>query len=82
MDGSKGQIDKDLLNQRYCMLTNQHASPVGDMMPWAELEIMQHCRLIDEIRAQFGCRPFSDYEMKRCYKRFRRLCAYQWKNRN
>jgi len=82
VDGNKRQIDKDLLNQRWCMITNPHASKMGDMMPWAELEIMQHCRLIDEIRAQFGCRCFSESEMKQCYKRFRRFCAYQWKNRN
>ena len=81
MQGGETHI-KNLKSQRWAMLTNEHAGPVGGMMPFAELEIMEHSFLIDTIAAERGVPRFTEGQMKQCYKRFRRFCRDQWDNRN
>jgi len=81
VDG-QSKIDKNLLSQRWAMLTNPHAGPIVGMMPWNELEIINHCRLIDEVRAEFGGPRFFDAQILACHKRFRKFCRTQWANRN
>lgn len=72
----------DFKIQRWYMITNPHAGPMVGMMPFAELEIMEHCMLIDHVRAEFGGPYFSPGQMKDCYRRFRFFCRDQWDNRN
>jgi len=72
-------IQNEILEQRWAMLTNPFAMPVPLICKVTEGEIIEHSFLLDAITKG---QQLNDSQMKQCRVRFRRFCETQWLNRN
>jgi len=68
-------IQNEILQLRWAMLTNPFAMPVPPMCRHTEIEIIEHGFLLDEITTG---KQLSKAELDKHRARFRRFCKIQW----
>jgi len=71
-------IQNEILEQRWGMLTNSFALPVPPICKVTEREIMEHSQFIDLVRAAEDEPQLSNSRQLELMKRFRRFCETQW----
>ena len=67
-------IENEILQQRWAMMTNPCAMPVPPMCKATEEEIQQHLLWLDVLPTETG-RQLSRVEMMECRERFKRFCV-------
>lgn len=72
-------IQSEIKQQRWAMMTNPCAMKVPPMCRVTEQEITEHLFWMDAVTTGL---QLSKAEMDQCRERFRRFCATQWENRN
>lgn len=75
------QLNEQIKQQRWSMLTNPYALPVPPMCKVTAREVMEHMQLIDLTTAINGGKQASDSDMHKMLERFQRFCDAQWLHR-
>ena len=73
------QLNINILEQRWAMMTNPFAMLVPPLCKATDLEIMEHLIWLDAI---CDGRRLTESEIKESRERFERFCRTQWENRN
>lgn len=77
------QLNSNILEQRWAMLTNPFALAVPPMCKVTELEIIEHSFLLDVVEGEITeVQRLTKSQMKQCRERFRRFCRTQWNLRS
>jgi len=71
-------IQSEIMQQRWAMMTNPCTMKVPPMCKATELEITEHLFWLDAVTSG---QQMSKIEMDKCRERFARFCETQWENR-
>jgi hypothetical protein len=76
------QLNEQVKQQRWAMLTNPYTLPVPPMCKATFREVAEHMQMIDLTTAINGGKQASDSDMRKMLERFQRFCDAQWLNRS